>query len=542
MNDHEQSRKHFLPEIVDEQIDKLMRSQHQQKASMAPDEQLTGDLHALYQAHAGTRERVWQRVQERIASNDATSPLSAEDKQLARKQLYSFERHHAMEHEISTARPTPQRAPIQRLGLVAAVVFTALLVGSMAWIFTLAHRHSDGSDVASPGAAKQPQTASQQPSYSGIYVNASKSLLRVDIQTGKVIWHYDLPSILDSQIKSIDAAYITKYAYVGDTVYVLIGSLSSQYQGSIVALNAATGQKRWSQQPQTGKIHFGADMVVADSMIYITIQTVPGKDPAYAVASFATADGKPGVTFPVSSFPVSGNPYAITVLKNTLYVTTRDGLHAFDLSNHQQRWHTVLKPETAQEVLILTRPYILNGILYEAVETGTTVSRLAAFSADSGKQLWQSAQIQGQVSDLTISNGIMYFGSTIYQAGSVKGVLYAYDIQKGNPLWSVPTDSGVQWAPSVSNSVVYASAFVGMNQPENILALSASDGKQLWQHQITAGQMTTPYEQDGKVYVASGFVGAKLNGGTLYALNAKSGSQVWTLDLGNGPQDISVVP
>jgi outer membrane protein assembly factor BamB len=538
MNDHEQSSEQFReaqfrPEIVDEQIDKLMWSHRQRKAAMAPDEQLIGDLQALYGAHAGTRERVWQRLAERIASNDApTPPLRAEHEESARERIRSFERHHTMKHEILT----PQRT--QRLSLIAAVVFTALIVGSMAWIFTLARHHNSGSGQASSGVAKQSQTMSQQnqPSYTGIYVNSGKGLMRVNQQTGSVIWYYDLPNIPTADQKNVNAVSVVKSVYVGDTVYALIASSSSQYKTAVIALSAETGKQFWSQ-PLTGKDLSLMDMIVADDMIYISAQSGQGNASTDSVYSFAARDGKQGTTYSVPAYV-----FAITVLKGALYVAAQDGLYAFDLASHQQRWHTALKTETPQQTLVVTRPHIVNGILYAAVvsdnEAGPTVSRLAAFSTDSGKQVWQSDLIQGQVFDLTISNGVIYAGSIVGGAGNTfKGTLGAYDAQKGKQLWSQPTDGGIQWAPSVSNGVVYASAYVDFKQPENVLAVRASDGKQLWQYHTMAGLMTTPYEQNGIVYVAGGF-----NNGKLYALKAGKGAAVWTLNLNGEPQDITVVP
>jgi outer membrane protein assembly factor BamB len=296
-----------------------------------------------------------------------------------------------------------------------------------------------------------------------------------------------------------------------------------------------TGKERWSQ-PLSWKDLFNVDMVVSDNMIYISAPSGHGNNPTNSVYSFATKDGKQHS----NGYDLPASIYAITVLKGTLYVATQDGLYAFDLTSHQQRWHTSLKTETAQQTLVVTRPHIVNGILYTAVvsdnEAGPTVSRLAAFSADNGKQLWQSNLIQGQIFDLTISNGVVYAGSIISNPTAFKGTLGAYDAQSGKQLWSRSTDGGVQWAPSVSNGVVYASAYVGMEQSENVLAVSASDGKSLWQHQVVAGLMTTPYEQSGIVYVGDGF-----NNGKLYALKAGSGTQVWALNLGGEPQDITVV-
>src|SRR5581483_2732747 len=124
-----------------------------------------------------------------------------------------------------------------------------------------------------------------------------------------------------------------------------------------------------------------SDMAVADNVIYLTAQS-PGNNPTHYVYSFATRDGKSSTK--VDVFP--SYIYYITVLKGTLYVATQDGLYALDLSSHQQRWHTALQTETAQQSLIVTRPHIVNGTLYAALvsdnEAGPTVSRLAAFSLD----------------------------------------------------------------------------------------------------------------------------------------------------------------
>src|SRR5690242_8333670 len=148
MNDYRENREQFLPEIVDERVEQFLQLHRHQQASMAPDEQLVRDLSTLYEANAGIRERVWQRLVERIASNDATTaPLSAENKKSAQKRISSFERHRTMKHE----NITPQRIYIQRLNLVAAALLTALVVGSMVWIFTLARNHNNGFGTASPG-------------------------------------------------------------------------------------------------------------------------------------------------------------------------------------------------------------------------------------------------------------------------------------------------------------------------------------------------------------------------------------------------------
>jgi len=98
------------------------------------------------------------------------------------------------------------------------------------------------------------------------------------------------------------------------------------------------------------------------------------------------------------------------------------------------------------------------------------------------------------------------------------------------------TTNAVQEAPSISNGVVYAAAYAGINLKESVMAVDMKTGQQKWQHQIEKGLTTTPDEQDGVVYEAAGF-----DKGTLYALNASDGSQKWMLDIGAGSADLTVV-
>ena len=91
-------------------------------------------------------------------------------------------------------------------------------------------------------------------------------------------------------------------------------------------------------------------------------------------------------------------------------------------------------------------------------------------------------------------------------------------------------------AYNVDNGVVYVSTNIVGTQTYKVMALGAGDGKQRWQHQIVSGDMPTPYEVNGIVYVVGGFTDCKV-----YALNSGDGSQVWTLNLGLTPTVDSTV-
>ena len=58
----------FTPQLVDEQIEQFLPQPEQQRQAIAPEAELVMDIHELYRASAGTRDRVRLRLHEQMAS------------------------------------------------------------------------------------------------------------------------------------------------------------------------------------------------------------------------------------------------------------------------------------------------------------------------------------------------------------------------------------------------------------------------------------------------------------------------------------------
>jgi len=543
MNNHEQNRAQFPPLIVDAQIDELLRSRRQRKGSPAADEQLVRDLHVLYEAaSAGTQERVWQRLVDHVASDDAES---APYEPGVGERNFPPERHHHMRNEtlspFARKQIYAQRSGV--VGIVAAVILTALLVGSMAWIMALEHYHNTGSDMGSANGDQQQQQTSALANYSGIYVLAVNSVQRVDAKTGKMIWRYEMPFIPSPSNKNLSQVSAWQFIVAGDTVYTLLAGRGDKNPTTLIALQADTGKERWSQPliDQSSIVPFY--MALDDGMIYVEAQAEQAASQNgginYNIYSFSAKDGKPGSTYAV---PGNSFPSTMTVLKGILYIPTDKGLYAMDAGSKKLLWSNTINVQSGGQgqTIIIMQPYICNGVLYAALvsdkEGMAGRSRVAAFNLGSGKLIWQSEVFAGEASKLTIAHGVMYVGSSIANTGPLEGMLYAYNATDGRQIWKIATNGGVQNTPSISNGVVYVPLFTDFKLKESILAVDLKTGQKKWQHQIDEGLTTTPYEQDGVVYIAAG-----LDKGTLYALNASDGSQKWTLDIGAGPKDITIV-
>jgi outer membrane protein assembly factor BamB len=535
----------FFPEAVDEQVEQLVHEQQQQSGSVLPGARLIRDLQAIYGEHAhvsdspdlqAAHDRVWKRLRARMNSENARSGAAA-NTQPTHEQILHYERHRYMKQEGLY----PKRSAGQRLGMIAAVLFAMLLVGSMVWMFTAA-RHS-GTGTASPNVGMTNRSAQQQAQNntlpastpSGIYAGDENDIVRVDTRNGKIVWRYNLPAASYS-----GALSVSRVVAVNDTVYAAVTSFTQNLNSSVLALNAENGKLRWSYEI-TGDGLDTMDLAVSDGTLYVgtggysksaekkvyTKQDTkrPGPPADGMLYAFDPATGAVHATYHLTGVAVNN----IAVVKGIVYASASDGLHAINLEEGKQLWFAPIKLDN-------TTPHVIDGVVYTVIthdtKTNSTQSYIAAFDANTGNKLWQTDWLQGQAFDLTVANNAVYVG--ILQGGTVfRGKLYAYDTHQGNLLWEKTVQGSVQWAPSVANGVVYVSAFPALKMPEEVVAFNTADGSQKWTAQVAAGVMTTPYVGKGVIYVASG--------PNLYGLNASDGAQLWKISLDDAPEAIAVV-
>src|SRR5690348_14415384 len=117
----------FVPERVDERVDWLFK---QQDDFSLPETYLVEDLQSIYGEYVGIRDRVRERLIERIADKATMQQSSTEPKaskkQGERPSLINFEKRKHQMRGLNLY--TEQR--LQRLELATAVCFAVLLVGS----------------------------------------------------------------------------------------------------------------------------------------------------------------------------------------------------------------------------------------------------------------------------------------------------------------------------------------------------------------------------------------------------------------------------
>lgn len=130
------------------------------------------------------------------------------------------------------------------------------------------------------------------------------------------------------------------------------------------------------------------------------------------------------------------------------------------------------------------------------------------------RQLW-TAPLSGQVllGTPTVVDGTVYLGDYL----DTKGIVHAFDALTGTPLWSTQVEGGLEDAPAVVNGVVYVHTNAGI-----VYALTASTGSIVWS--ATVGHAVSPVTVVNGIVYANGF-------DQLVALDAATGTQLWTASL-----------
>ncbi len=132
-----------------------------------------------------------------------------------------------------------------------------------------------------------------------------------------------------------------------------------------------------------------------------------------------------------------------------------------------------------------------------------------------GVQLKWKFTTTGPTEDFSpaVVDGVVYFGSG--------DNVYALNASTGAQLWSYATGYWVFSSPAVANGVVYIGS-----RDFNVYALNASTGAYLWSFATQYYVETSPAVANGVVYVTS-------DDGKLYALNASTGAELWSYTTGN---------
>ena len=168
--------------------------------------------------------------------------------------------------------------------------------------------------------------------------------------------------------------------------------------------------------------------------------------------------------------------------------------------NVRTRW------QSATGYTIASTPAVSDGLAIVGNASGT----IHAFDLATGKERWTFHTTGAVYSTPDVSGGIAVVPST-------DGCIYALRVTDGTLVWKFKTPRPIVASPRCANGIVYLGSSDGVFR-----ALSVERGTLIWEHRGIAGFVETrPLVSKGRVIFGAWDT-------HLYALDAKTGSSVWT--------------
>lgn len=143
---------------------------------------------------------------------------------------------------------------------------------------------------------------------------------------------------------------------------------------------------------------------------------------------------------------------------------------------------------------------------------------LASASARTFERRWSFAAHGPFIGSAAVSDGVVY-------AGSLDSTLYALDEQTGKLLWTVRFPAPIRSTPFVQNGLLY------INAGGSLTALDASSGVRRWTFATGGERIHEPYGYadyyQSSPVVRNGIVYCGSGDGNFYAVNGKNGTLLW---------------
>ncbi|MUK90198.1 S8 family serine peptidase [Ornithinibacillus sp. L9] len=210
---------------------------------------------------------------------------------------------------------------------------------------------------------------------------------------------------------------------------------------------------------------------------------------------------------------VSGNVVfsSPAVNEDTVVVTTDQGnVQAFDLENGEEKW-------TFRTGSLNRSTPTINGDM--VFVTGGQNGRVYALNIDSGVVVWETT-----TGNLPIYETPLYENGSLYLTSSTddETVVSALDAETGDTIWTTSINSDSYFGAALAGDQL----ILGSVEGSTLYALSKQDGSEQWTFEISRGGFAShPAVVGDTIYAFSTDFG---NNGSLWAIDANSGEEVWS--------------
>ncbi len=290
-------------------------------------------------------------------------------------------------------------------------------------------------------------------------------------------------------------AIVGKPLLAGNVLYVCV----SGYGGYTYAFNASDGSLRWLRQ---------TDCMIVDIPFADYAQPILANGLLYT-GKYALNPANGAIRW---QMPIEATVGAVT--NSTIYAYTEGTIYALTSSGAPRWQYQLSAPISALPIAAGNNLYVgdMNGNSPPAVTPGLPDAH--ALDARTGKLLWSYPS--GIVASITADqgSGLVYIGAN---------ALYALDAASGALRWRCQTGPATINTPLLTNGTLYFAA-------DGAYALDAQHGTLRWHNPLGANLSTsfTPSAlMNGVMY--QGRTDGSGNS-TLYALNARTGAELWHHD------------
>lgn len=319
-------------------------------------------------------------------------------------------------------------------------------------------------------------------------------------------------------------SFLTGSPVVADgVVYAATRDEDGAGHATVRAVNFETGETMWEYKT---KISVHGSIAVADGVVY-------AQDLRSNLYALDAANGR---LLWQRSPEGSQNPdvnqrtygyYGVTAAEGKVFWTHQDRLgsgsrgsiSALDSKTGKTLWESPMTGSTMSD----GTPVVADGRVYVGNQTA---DRMLAYDAGTGKQLWQSANTLGGWQDgiPTAADGRVFIGAN--------NALVARDAETGKDLWtyrSRGTSNIPGNATPASAAVVDGTVYMGFPDG-NVTALDAETGSVVWSRLLPGrldfgGVHSSPAVSGDTLYVGS-------NNGSAYALDRATGEITWEREIG----------
>ena len=341
----------------------------------------------------------------------------------------------------------------------------------------------------------------------------------LDAATGDELWAHDL-----------GGGYVGGAVSVDDSQLVV-----GTFDARLVALGRADGEPRWetevSEHPKA--VIFGSPVIV-DGLVVVGVGSfevfAPDDPPTFrgSVVAVDAATGEERWRFWLTAGDATEGPGvsiwsspAVDTGRGVLYVGTgqayalpapprSDALVALDLETGDEVWATqftegdawTITNPTGLDADVGAVPNLFEADGTDAVGVGDKAGTYRALDRDTGEVLWERRLTEGGLqggimASAAVAEGHVYVTSN---EASQDAVLAALDADTGDEVWRAEVGAHVTGPVTWSNGVLYVADDSG-----RIAAYDADGGERLWAHEVASPAAGGIAVVDGTIYAGWGW-------------------------------------